>query len=250
MKRPLHQTVSIHHHAGLNGFDVTERTKTLQGDRLNLTKNLRTPAADIFMCSLLRTVVSFLEQRLVQVDWLGFTGVLCLYQRMALVGVPVVLADNTATPSLTAPIISQSASSPVARPAATLTVLALITERVMALLHQHTSAKNTTRKAATSAAPPPPTLLEPSGKKLDAATCQLKCSVLSKNSHVLQLCRCEAGMDLGVVQDSAKPCFALVKCRPLNELWMPTMQCSYSKMRGWSLNTCCYSMRLVIPLKV
>lgn len=113
------------------------------------------PAADIFMCSLVKTVESFLEQRLVRVDWLGFIGILCLYQRVAVVGVPVVLADNTATPSLTAPIISQSASSPVARPAATLAVHSLITKRVMALLHQHTSAKNTTRKAATSAPPHP-----------------------------------------------------------------------------------------------
>lgn len=52
-------------------------------------------------------------------DWLTFIAVLCLYQRAPVVGVPVVLADNTATPSLAAPIISQSASAPVARPAAT-----------------------------------------------------------------------------------------------------------------------------------
>lgn len=63
--------------------------------------------------------MSLLEQCLVRADWLGFIGVLCLYQRAPVVGVPVVLADNTATPSLAAPIISQSASSPTARPAAT-----------------------------------------------------------------------------------------------------------------------------------
>lgn len=128
------------------------------GTHSKFNKSLKMPAADIFMCSLLRTVVSFLEQRLVQVDWLGFIGGLCLYQCVSVVGVPVVLADNTATPTLTAPIISQSASSPVARPAATLAALSPITKRIMALLHQHTSAKNTTCKAATSAAPLAPPL--------------------------------------------------------------------------------------------
>lgn len=164
-------------------------------------------AADICISGLLKTVVSSLELCLVQVDWLSFIGILCLYQCVTVVGVPVVLADNTATPSLTAPIISQSASGPVARPAATPPVHSLITKRVMALLHQHTSAKNTTRKAATSAADPQPLHtphLKPSGKKLDAATCQLKCSVLSKSSHVLQLCGCEASMDLSVVSGNGR----------------------------------------------
>lgn len=47
-------------------------------------------------------------------DWPCFIDSLCLYQS------GVVLADNTATPSAAAPIISQSASSPAARPAAAL----------------------------------------------------------------------------------------------------------------------------------
>lgn len=95
--------------------------------------------------------MSFLKRHLVGVDWLPFIGISRLYQHVVVVRVPVVLADNTATPSLPAPIISQSASSPVARPAATPAPHSLITERVMALLHQHTSAKNTMRKPATSA---------------------------------------------------------------------------------------------------
>lgn len=63
-----------------------------------------------------------------RVDWPGLIGVLGLYQYVAVVGVPVVLADNTATPSLAAPIISQSASGPVAHPAATPSVHSLITK--------------------------------------------------------------------------------------------------------------------------
>lgn len=172
-------------------------------------------AADIFMSSILRTVVSSLELCFMQVDWLNFIGISCLYQCWAVVRVPVVLADNTATPSLTAPIISQSASSPVARPAATPPTHSLITKRVMALLHQHTSAKNTTHKTCniSSRTPTPPrSFLVPSCKKLDAATCQLKCSLLSKYSHVLQLCGREANMGLTVwwrweiVQSCDPPC--------------------------------------------
>lgn len=85
--------------------------KLSRGAESKFNKKLKMPAADKFMCSLLRTVVSFLQQRPVRVDWLGFIGFLCLYQRVAVVGVPVVLTDNTATPSLAAPIIIQSASS-------------------------------------------------------------------------------------------------------------------------------------------
>lgn len=66
---------------------------------------------------------------------MGFIDILCFYQHVAVVRVPVVLADNTATPSLTALIIIQSASSPVARPAATPGVHSLITKRLMALLY-------------------------------------------------------------------------------------------------------------------
>lgn len=49
--------------------------KHSRGTESKFNKNLRMPAADIFMCSLLRTVVSFLEQRFVRVDWLGVIGV-------------------------------------------------------------------------------------------------------------------------------------------------------------------------------
>lgn len=163
---------------GWMGMMLQKRTKTHQGaERVNLTNPPpQLTVADIFMCSLLRTLVSFLEQRLLWVDWLGFICVLCLYQRTVVVQVPMVLADNTATPSLTAPIISQSASGPRGTPSChSSRALSDHTKRLMSLLHRHTSAKNTTRKAATSAA---------AGKKLDAATCQLKCSVLSKYSHV------------------------------------------------------------------
>lgn len=102
-------------------------------------------------------------------DCLSSTGALCLYQRAPVVGVPVVLADNAATPSLAPLIISQSAHSPDGTPQLPLR----ITKRVIALLQQHASAKNTTCKDATSAAP---ALLTrgASGKRLDTAACQLK----------------------------------------------------------------------------
>lgn len=105
----------------------------------------------------------------------------------------------------------------------------------MALLHQHTSAKNTTRKAATSATTPHQV------KTLDAATCQLKCSLLSKYSHVLQLCGCEAGLDLCVT----KAMYLLVRSSGLlMNPGCPQFTALFVEMRGWSLNTCCCWMRL------
>lgn len=137
---------------GWVGVMSLKRTETLKGAESKLNKTLKLSAADIFMCTLLKTVVSFQELCLLWADWMGFIDILCFYQHTAVVRVPVVLADNTATPFLTALIIIQSASSPVARPAATPGVHSLIAERLMALLYQHTLSKNTTRKAATSAA--------------------------------------------------------------------------------------------------
>lgn len=185
-------------------------------------------AADIFMSSILRTAVLSLEPCFMQVDWLNFIGISCLYQHWAVVRVPVVLADNTATPSLTAPIISQSASRPGSRPAATPPTHSLITKRVMALLYQHTSAKNITHKAATSAAEPQPlhtTFLVPSGKKLDAATCQLNAQFCP---NTVMYCSCvdvrQAWASLFLeMGDSAKPCSSLLRHRPVNEFWMATI---------------------------
>lgn len=129
-------------------------------------------------------------------DCLSSIGALCLYQRAPVVGVPVVLADNAATPSLAPLIISQSARSPDGTPQLPLR----ITKGVIALLQQHASAKNTTCKDATSAAP---ALLMrgASGKRLDTAACQLKKpAVMSKCcGRVPQLCGREAAMDLSVL---------------------------------------------------
>lgn len=88
--------------------DVTEKDRDTQGGQKVNWTNLKLSAADRFVCSLLKRVVSFQEQCLLWADWLGFIDILCVYQHAAVVRVPLVLADNTATPFLPALIIIQS----------------------------------------------------------------------------------------------------------------------------------------------
>lgn len=93
------------------------------------------------------------------------------------------LADNAATPSLHPQSVKVLAAPRHAQ-------LSLrITESLIALLQQHTAAKNTSsEKSAPSAAPPPLPGPKESGGKLDAANCQLKRHPSLQRVRRVQVC--------------------------------------------------------------
>lgn len=91
------------------------------------------------------------------------------------------LADNAATPSLHPQSVKVLAAPWHAQ-------LSLrITERLIALLQQHTAAKNTSRKIVPHQQLCHPAGPKESGGKLDAANCQLKCTPPS-NTCGVQVC--------------------------------------------------------------
>lgn len=165
---------------------------------------------------------------LLQFDWTCFIDSLRLYQS------GVVLADNTATPSAAAPIISQSASSPVAHPAAAPAGRALSDHRERERESGYTNTLQLKLQCTKLPHQHPPTLsplvpslLQPSGKKLDAATCQLKgCTSVQTQPHAADVWL--RGSQAS--QCSPKTCSICSDC----ELWLLTiMHLCAAQLKCW-----------------